>query len=293
MAIMTPARTWQTAIFVLAAIGVSLVWLIFRPGVEAQAILLAPMVCILGLPHGALDLAIAERLWPLDTMHRKQIFLALYLGIAAAVGLVWLVLPSVGLTAFLLYSAWHFSGDWVDDRRIMQATGGISAVAAPVVFHQAEVATLFAYLAPVEEARIIASATASLGMITLAILIRASLARSANRTRAAVEQSAIWILAAILPPLLYFICYFCFLHSIRHFDTAMGQVRDQKRALKSALLLSLVTLLGAAGLAFILMQADQSRLSLLIQLVFVGLAALTVPHMVLVDRLRAVRIGQG
>ena len=65
------AAHWQTALFALAAMGVMAVQALFDPSLQAQVLMLAPLVAILGLPHGALDLPIAEALWPLDTRARK------------------------------------------------------------------------------------------------------------------------------------------------------------------------------------------------------------------------------
>ncbi len=286
---MTLPAAWQTMFFISVSTGMSLIWVLYRPGMEAQALLLAPMVVVLGLPHGALDMSIAQRLWPLDTMRRTALFIGLYVGIAAAVGGIWLVLPSVALAAFLIYSAWHFSDDWADAPVMFRITGGIGAVTAPALFHQAEVATLFAYLAPASASRILAAGAWGLGLATLAVFVAVLLTQSARRGRSALEQAAIWALAAILPPLLYFVCYFCLLHSIRHFDTAMGKVGDRRRAIKTAIALSVLTLLGAAGLTYVLVGAEQTGTSLIVKPVFIGLAALTVPHMLLIDRMREQR----
>ena len=55
-----------------------------RPDLATQLLLLAPLVAILGLPHGALDLPMAEMLWPLDGWRGKLTFVTLYLGLSRA-----------------------------------------------------------------------------------------------------------------------------------------------------------------------------------------------------------------
>jgi Brp/Blh family beta-carotene 15,15'-monooxygenase len=59
-----------------------------------------------GIPHGALDNYLL--LQPLDSFYRQFLFYAFYLGIMAAVFILWMVSPMAGLLFFLIISAWHF-----------------------------------------------------------------------------------------------------------------------------------------------------------------------------------------
>ena len=95
----------------------------------------------------------------------------------------------------------------------------------------------------------------------------------------------ILILAGVvLPPLVYFIVYFCALHSPMHVGHSLGEIGDADRrpAVVWAIGLTIVTLmLAAVGYAVLMpfVSADAG----LLQVVFVGLAALTVPHLALID----------
>ena len=107
----------------------------------------------------------------------------------------------------------------------------------------------------------------------------------ASRTRAAVEQAIIWFAAACLAPLVYFILYFCALHSLRHLTDALHSVENTRKALRTATLLSIVVIVAAIIGFAVLQKAETFVLEQsIMQIVFVGLAGLTVPHMLLIDR---------
>jgi Brp/Blh family beta-carotene 15,15'-monooxygenase len=282
---MTGTPQWQTWFFacsVLTIIGASF---LFQPDMTTQLRMLVPSVAILGLPHGAFDLPIAKSLWPLSGWRGHARFALLYIGLAVLLICIWIIFPGPALFAFLIYSAVHFSGDWEDTSGPLRWTGGIATVGAPALFQREEVATIFAYLAPEPTANFAALLLALSGAGALAFFVALIAYQPSFRTRAAVEQGIIWIAAACLAPLVYFIVYFCTLHSIRHFTDAIFFIEHKRQAMRIAVVLSIVTIL-ASFMGFAIMQklgADDLEKSVL-QIVFIGLAALTVPHMILVDR---------
>jgi Brp/Blh family beta-carotene 15,15'-monooxygenase len=86
---------------------------------------------------------------------------------------------------------------------------------------------------------------------------------------------------------MYFAVYFCALHSIRHFTSTMRAVPNGQRALGVAVVLSGIVTLAAVAVTFLGPAgpvADPTEQG--IRVIFIGLAALTVPHMILVDRFR-------
>ncbi|MDR9428550.1 MAG: Brp/Blh family beta-carotene 15,15'-dioxygenase [Salibaculum sp.] len=280
------AAHWQTGLFALAAMGIMVVQALVHPSLPAQVLLLAPLVAILGLPHGALDLPIAEALWPLESWARLAVFAALYLGLAGAVIAVWLLLPSFALLAFLVYSMLHFSDDWAEDLPALRWSGGLATVGAPALLHHAEVAAIFAMLAP-GGAALAADAAALAGGVGLAMLAASILKSPRACGPAALELALLWTTAAALPPLMYFAIYFCGLHSIRHFTTTMRAVPNGWRAFGIAVVLSvIVTLVALLALRQGTTGPFEAATGQGIRVIFIGLAALTVPHMILVDRFR-------
>ncbi len=92
-----------------------------------------------------------------------------------------------------------------------------------------------------------------------------------------------WGFVYVLPPLWGFAFYFCAIHSLRHFKSIYRLV-DVNGALGldviSILVISFVTISAILGAALILPDYDYNQSG---QNVFIGLAALTVPHMLLID----------
>ena len=282
---MTTQPRWQTILFAVtvtlaisAAISIEL-------DLTLQILLLAPLVAILGLPHGALDLPIAEALWPLDGWRGKLRFACCYLGLAAAVICLWLVAPGLALAAFLAYSALHFADDWQGAPEPLRWTGGLTTVGAPALCHQAQVADLFGYLAPPAAAGLAAGTLAAAGAASLLALVGALVLARHCRGRAALEQLLLWAAALVLAPLVYFLVYFCALHAIRHFTSAVQSIERPRQAIIAAAGLSALVVALSALAAFHvqaggIVAVDEA----IFQVVFIGLAALTVPHMILVDR---------
>jgi len=87
--------------------------------------------------------------------------------------------------------------------------------------------------------------------------------------------------AAVLHPLAYFIAYWCFLHSPRHLtlaarDLSLDSWGARLRAVAPTTLATYA--LAAAAVPFLM---DMPGDAVLMQVIFIGLAALTVPHMIL------------
>ncbi len=287
---MISAPLWQTFLFGMFAVFALLLEVTIQPDSGLQLLLLAPLVAILGLPHGALDLPIAEVLWPLEGWRGKLWFVAVYLGLASAVIIVWILVPGVALAAFLAYSVLHFSDDWSHATSPLKWTGGIATIGAPALFHPEEVDMLFAHLAAPAAADFSANVAAFTGALGLGIFIAICIFKSEARGQAAVEQAILWGIGALLPPLLFFTVYFCGLHSLRHFSVTIQSVPRARRALVISALLSGLVVLVAAMFLQSQVSSDLGEVSKAsMQTIFIGLAALTVPHMILVDRFGRLR----
>lgn len=87
---------WQTLLFAVAGLGMAVMFTVIQPDLRVQILMLAPLVAVLGLPHGALDLPIAEALLPLKRGLGKLMFVALYLGLSGTVIAIWLLALGAG-----------------------------------------------------------------------------------------------------------------------------------------------------------------------------------------------------
>lgn len=279
---MSAAPVWQTALFVACAGLAALVQWWGEPSYVQQLLLLGPLIAVLGLPHGALDLPIAEHVWALNNWRRKLAFWGGYLGLAAGVLLIWTLIPGAALMAFLAYSAVHFSYDWSHAPAPLRWIGGITTLGAPALLHRDEVSLLFAKLAPPAAADLSADIAALAGGLALCALVIALLLRKGGLGQSGLEQAVLWGSAALLSPLIYFAAYFCSLHSVRHFAAAIRSVPSARRALVIAALVSGLTAL--AGTLWVLARSAGVSANLpdeSFRTIFMGLAALTVPHMML------------
>ena len=279
------SRKWQTWLFAAIAMFAIAMTKIFQPDLILQLVVLVPAVALLGLPHGALDLSIAQKLWPLIGWKGKVHFSLAYVSITILIIAFWMILPAPALFIFLIYSSYHFSSDWDDAGWFLQYIGGVTSIGAPALFWRDDVATIFAYLAPVSAANLAALSLSIAGAIGMLLFLVHLVLRPKIGIQAIIEQIIIWIAAACLSPLVYFVIYFCGLHSVRHFTDTLDGLGHRGHALRIAGLLSLVTIL-VGYISFVFLQRFSTSLieQSIVQIVFIGVAALTVPHMLLVDR---------
>lgn len=254
------------------------------PSEQWQLLILTFMIVLTGLPHGAMDPLIAREAGLIQGNAGIIRFGVIYLSQAVAVLIVWLLVPFIALPAFLAMSAWHFSSDWKNALpNWLRLLGGTSIILVPILFQKPEVIKLFAVLSDLMIAERI------VGLLELpAALSLTAIAAAVGyyRTRlgwAGLELFAIILLAWTLPPLVFFTVYFCGLHSPRH---ALEVVRHYGIKLREAFLVSVIFTLIAVIFAFAFFISGHSGAvdDKSIRIIFIGLAALTVPHMILLSR---------
>ncbi|MFP4277035.1 MAG: Brp/Blh family beta-carotene 15,15'-dioxygenase [Wenzhouxiangella sp.] len=249
----------------------------------AQIALLAVTVVVLGLPHGALDAWIARRAGLYKRPWGWAGFNLAYLVLALAVVGAWWLFPITALVGFLMISAWHFAGDWQATLEPWQKLIAAAALLGmPALFHAPEVAAIFIVLSgPGAEA--VAQGLGIVGLLALAALGPVLLIAAKKRHwTVIVELGGLLVLAFFAPPLVYFALYFCLLHSPRHLRAtiALAPASERRSLIGQAVVYTLATLaLAALVAALVLPSGNLSEIAL--QMVFIGLAALTVPHMLL------------
>ena len=260
-----------------------------------ELFVVAAAIILLGVPHGALDVLHAARSLPIDGPARWLLFTTGYVAVAAAVVGIWVVAPTLSLAGFLAISAFHFSGDLEGQPPVLvRALHGASPIVFPALLHQEELAQLFAMLAPEAGAEALASSLAAAAPIALTLLggllavaaARRLTGRASSVPAAAIaEASAAAALTVLAPPLTAFAVYFCVLHSARHVVRTGEVFQLPARELVRAAALPTLATAAAAPVAFHLLEGAPLDARTL-QVVFIGLAALTVPHMMLIEPLR-------
>ena len=278
---MKRAREIQQGAFFLSALGLSL---LVYSGIElprgALLVILAALVALVGLPHGALDPLVARKAGLWRNSSGLACFLGAYLLLAAIAGLLWAWAPEFSLAAFLAYSSWHFSGDWSGWlSRGWRLCAGASVICAPSLLYPDLVAEYFSVLTG-EDATALVRVLQWLAIPALAGTIFSAARCIGKRPAVAAELAVLAVSAIALPPLVFFLLYFCSLHSPRHLiDTVQGM--KPATATATAAGLTLLTI-GLGALFFVLSPSTQIDQRLL-QITFIGLSVLTVPHMILIE----------
>lgn len=256
-------------------------------------------VVLIGLPHGAFDGAIAACLGQANQPVAMIRFIILYLGLAGLIVGLWLVFPVASLIGFLGISIVHFGlGDaragtgWL---RYVQAVahGGVVVVGISQS-HRLEVDVIFGYLIGGDAASVWMAIDVVSVMIALALAIYAWQAFWDARWRSGfLEASLLILLFAAVPPLVGFALYFCCVHSARHLWSVWNAVRQEfpRHMLSIGAMAFTFVSWGAGATAFWWCASFMIVESALLRVVFIGLAALTVPHMILVDGFFRANVG--
>ena len=117
----------------------------FDPQVEL--IVVAALIVLLGVPHGALDTIFARQVYGIQTPWGWLWFAVIYVLLSASVVGFFMLAPAGFLIGFLLISMLHFSGDptggtpwWA------RALYGGAIIVLPTLLYAGEITRLFALL---------------------------------------------------------------------------------------------------------------------------------------------------
>ena len=255
--------------------------------VQTQLVLLSPIILVLGVPHGALDIVFVRQLVDIRSTAGWCLFTTAYLSAAASVVVLWWLSPGLFLAAFLLISVFHFSGDPNGETpAIVRTLYGGAVILCPLVLHVSDVTRLFTFLAGLPAAQTIVAALEWAAWPWLGAIGLAATAGLKRVPARSVELLSVTALLTFLPPLIGFTIFFCGMHSARHVlrTRDYSGARTIRNLLRSSVWPMLATVVGGALVWWIF---DGRPLDMrLAQLLFVGLAALTVPHMIVVERVR-------
>ena len=285
---MTPALRVQGQVFcglALALVIVSMSGLKLEPRHELLAT--GALVLLLGMPHGALDVVIARQLFSVIDFKGWALFWLGYAGLSAAVVGLWMLAPSTFLCAFLTCSALHFGGDpGTGVSRLMRVLYGGAVIVLPALFHGAELQHLLGLVAGPASAALVVPILVQLALPWLAATLLSCALQARTARLATCEAAALAALALAAPPLAAFTVYFCAMHSPRHILRTLARLHaaEARNALAQAFWPTLAVLVMATS--FGSLATDLPVETRLMQLVFVGLAALTLPHMALLERAR-------
>ena len=260
------------------------------------------LILTIGVSHGALDHLKGKKLLTILNIKKFYIFYLIYILLALSVILVWTIVPAITLIVFLAVASFHFGKE--DTQFLINKSSnltsilyffrGLLIIIAPMYFNFDETVTIFKMLLINSE-----QFYSSLGFIEKYKIIEIAIGLSALSSiilflrEFNIEKFAIFldffsiiILNYYLSPLVAFTIYFCFLHSIRHTISLAIEMDSSnlKNGLKlfaqKALPLTVLTaILSLLGLYFINNVYELN--SAILKIIFIGLASLTFPHILL------------
>ena len=277
------------------------------PFIKAYNLSISPLVCLLliliiGVSHGSLDHIKGRKLLKIFQINNIITFYTSYFLLAVTIIILWVLLPTVVLIAFLIVASFHFGKEdtqfLIDNNSYLNQflffLKGSLVILAPLYFNFNETVSIFKLLLIENESfyqslNVIENNNFLIIGIVLSTLSNIFLFFKKFELRKFTiffDYFSIIIINMHFSPLIAFTIYFCFLHSIRHSISLITEL-DQE-SLRNGLLVFIkkatpLTILTAIfcliGLYFL--NNNYNLDSAILKLIFIGLASLTFPHILL------------
>jgi len=266
-----------------------------------------PLICLLliltiGVSHGSLDHVKGKKLFNILNINKISMFYFSYILIAILVIIIWIIIPFISLMIFLLVASYHFGKE--DTQFLINENSyfnqllfflkGLLIIVAPIFFHFEETVAIFKLLLVDSEIFYSTLEFIEVNKILPIAIILSSLSSiflflrkfEIKKFIVFFDYFSILILNYYLTPLVAFTVYFCFLHSIRHSITLIYEIdkNDFKNGLKifvqKALPLTVLTAIFCL-IGLYLLNNNYDFNSSILKIIFIGLASLTFPHILL------------
>ena len=269
--------------------------------------IISPLICLIlilsfGVSHGSLDNVKGRKLFQIFGINNFFIFYLSYILISVIVIIFWIVIPSVSLMLFLIVASHHFGKEdtqflIIENSYINQLLfflKGSLVIFAPMYFHFDMTISIFKlllidnesfyeFLNLVETNKILLY-----GIIisTLSSILLFAKNFELKKFTIFLDYFSILIINYYFSPLIAFTIYFCFLHSVRHSISLMSDLDENdlsnglKIFTKKALPLTILTAIFCF-LGLYLLNNTYNFDSSILKIIFIGLASLTFPHILL------------
>ena len=254
------------------------------------------LILILGISHGALDNVKGKKLLYLFGYRSLFYFYFVYLLISLIIVFFWVLFPNYVLLLFLIVASYHFGKeDTVFSFKekffiaeFLYFLKGSAVILAPLLFQRDKTIEIFQILNfNVFESQLFNNQIL-ITFLCLSFLSSLILSNKKNyelKALMVMDFFSIIILNLFLTPILAFTLYFCFLHSVRHSITLIFEIDNSfklglKKFINKAIPLTFVTgvmFLIAAYFLNNFYELDEA----IYKVIFIGLASLTFPHILL------------
>ena len=247
------------------------------------------LIVTVGVSHGSLDHIKGNKLLELFNIKNKLLFYFGYIVISLTIIVLWLILPLITLAIFLIVAAYHFGKEDAVFGKNKKAKllnlflflKGSLVILAPLYFN------------PEETIKIFETLNVQLNQINdnilIAIIVFSLISNffvNKNIFLSFLDSFTIIMLNLNFAPLVAFTIYFCFLHSLRHSLSLIEEIDNKNfkkglnNFLKKAFPLTLITVTVLLIAVFFLNKYYLLD-SAILKVIFIGLASLTFPHILL------------
>jgi Brp/Blh family beta-carotene 15,15'-monooxygenase len=277
------------------------------PFLKTSISAIQPFICLLliliiGVSHGSLDHIKGKKLLRIFKLDNISIFYFSYLLMVITIIIFWIIFPAITLIIFLIFASFHFGKEdtqfLIDENsylnQLLFFLKGSLIIFAPLFFHFDDTVTIFKFLlienenfyqnlSFIENNKILYFGLILSTISSIFLFIKKF---EIKKFTIFLDYFSILIVNYYFTPLIAFTIYFCFLHSIRHSISLMFEL-DQNNLIDSFLifikkalpLTILTTTFCLIGLYFL--NKNYSFDSSILKLIFIGLASLTFPHILL------------
>ena len=268
---------------------------------------LPPLICLflilsIGISHGSLDNIKGRKLFQILKINNFSIFYFSYILISLIVIILWVFVPYISLIIFFIVASYHFGKE--DSQFLIIENSyynqflfflkGSLIIFAPMYFHFEETIFIFKLLLIENETFYNFLDLMESNKITLYCIIISSLANillfnknlELKKLAIFLDYFSILIINYYFSPLVAFTIYFCFLHSIRHSISLMSELDENdlsngfKIFVKKASPLTIITAIFFV-IGLYLVNNTYNFDSAIFKIIFIGLASLTFPHILL------------
>ena len=268
---------------------------------------ISPLICLflilsIGVSHGSLDNLKGRKLFQIFGINNFFFFYLSYILISLIVIILWIIIPSISLVIFLIVASHHFGKEDTQfliiknsyQNQLLFFLKGSLIIFAPMYFHFDETISIFklllidnesfyGFLSFIETNKILLY---SIILSTLSSIILFAKNFELKKFIIFLDYFSILIINYYFSPLVAFTIYFCFLHSIRHSISLMSELdkNDLINGLKIFTKKALPLTILAATFCFMglyLLNNTYNFDSSILKIIFIGLASLTFPHILL------------
>ena len=275
--------------FIFFGLSVIFAFVNFNLNLEYISIICFFLISTIGVSHGALDHEKGKKIIKLFKLKNIELFYLAYVSLSLLIIFLWTIAPIITLIIFLIVASYHFGKEdsvfgeikYNYFSNVLLFFKGSIIVLAPLYFSQEETFEIFIILNvninPISQDFVLI-------LILLSLLSNFLLKK--NVLIHSIDTLSITIINWAFSPLVAFTIYFCFLHSIRHSFSLIYEInkknfkKGSNLFIKKALPLTILT-----GFLFLISLYALNNYFLLnsaiLKVIFIGLASLTFPHILL------------